>query len=77
MITQDCRDCRLLQATLTLQEDGAPFSADRSAIIVVSFPTDRHHHSGEQVANVLTARKFLCYHNGENKVSSGKLRKDQ
>lgn len=45
-----------------------PLLAERSALAVVTFATDRHRYSGEQLANVLTSEGFLCYCDEQNKV---------
>lgn len=55
--------------TLSLLEGGGPLSAERSALVVVSFVADRHRYSGEQLVNVLIAVGFLCYCDEDNKVT--------
>ena len=81
-----CRGCRVphhlerpsmpcsfhnTKVRLNLLEGGAPLSAQRSALSVVTFTSDRHRYSGEQLANVLTSQAFLCYYDEDKRVSVG------
>ncbi|CAM9968751.1 unnamed protein product, partial [Scytosiphon promiscuus] len=61
-------DRPLMKVRLSLLEGGGALSAERSALAVVTFVSDRHRYSGEQLANVLTAEGFLCYRDEETRV---------